>query len=292
MRILIIQDDGSSREMKFKMGPIYIGRQQGCQIFLPDRAVSRQHAVIYTDDKSNWLIEDLESANKTFLNGNAIHKSKIKNDDLIRIGNFSIRIELEDEQQEHIPEPSIYEDDTIVGEKYDEVHAEIRQVGPKNTAPIKMPSKRAKDFSKAAREICKATTLKELYKSLQEILLSQFTALDVWVGLRREPQGAMEVQGGRKITSESVNLTALVGQQNVAEAIEKSKYMLIPQLPREMTAEGIRSAIIAPILRAKKCYGILYAENSTKHEHYAPADLDYLILLSLLTAAVLENLQT
>ena len=273
------------------MGPIYIGRQQGCQIFLPDRGVSRQHAVIYTDDRNDWLIEDLDSANKTFLNGKAVHKDKIKNDDLIRIGNFSIRIEMEDEQQEHIPEPSIHMDDTIVAAKH-EVHAEIRQVGPKNTAPIRMPSKRAKDFSKAACEICKATTLKELYKSLQGILLSQFAALDVWVGLRREPQGVMEVQGGRKITSESVNLTALVGQQNVAEAIEKSKYMLIPQLPRDMTVEGIRSAIITPILKAKKCYGILYAENSTKHEHYVPADLDYLILLSLLTAAVLENLQT
>ena len=289
MKISIKQSDGSSREMKFKMGPIYIGRQQGCQIFLPDRGVSRQHAVIYTDDRNNWLIEDLESANKTFLNGEAVHKSKIKSDDLIRISNFSIRIEMEDELQEHIPEPSIHMDDTIVAAKH-EVHAEIRQVGPKNAAPIKMPSKRAKDFSKAACEICKAATLKELYKLLQGILLGQFAALDVWVGLRTEPQGAMEVQGGRKITSESVNLTALVGQQNVAEAIEKSKYMLIPQLPREMTAEGIRSAIIAPILRAKKCYGILYAENSTKHEHYVPADLDYLILLSLLTAAVLENL--
>jgi len=289
MRISIIQNDGSSREMKFKMGPIYIGRQQGCQIFLPDRGVSRQHAVIYTDDGTNWLIEDLESANKTFLNGQAVHKNKIKNDDLIRIGNFSIRIELEDELQEHIPESSIHMDDTIVAAKH-EVHAEIRQIGTKNAAPIKMPSKRAKDFSKAACEICKAPSLKELYKSLQGILLGQFAALDVWVGLRREPEGAMEMQGGRKITSESVNLTALVGQQNVAEAIEKSKYMLIPQLPREMTAEGIRSAMIAPILRGKKCYGILYVENSTKHEHYIPADLDYLILLSLLTAAVLENL--
>jgi len=289
MRISIIQNDGSSREMKFKMGPIYIGRQQGCQIFLPDRGVSRQHAVIYTDDGTNWLIEDLESANKTFLNGQAVHKNKIKNDDLIRIGNFSIRIELEDELQEHIPESSIHMYDTIVAAKH-EVHAEIRQIGTKNAAPIKMPSKRAKDFSKAACEICKAPSLKELYKSLQGILLGQFAALDVWVGLRREPEGAMEMQGGRKITSESVNLTALVGQQNVAEAIEKSKYMFIPQLPREMTAEGIRSAMIAPILRGKKCYGILYVENSTKHEHYVPADLDYLILLSLLTAAVLENL--
>lgn len=290
MRTSIIQSDGTSREMKFKIGPIYIGRQQGCQIFLPDRGVSRQHAVMYTDDRSNWIIEDLDSSNKTYLNGNAIHKSRIKNDDLIRIGNFSIRIDLEAEQQEYTPEPSIHMDETVMGAKYDEIHAEVRQIGASTTAPIKMPSKRANDFSKAAREICMAPSIKDLYKSLQGVLLGQFAALDVWVGLRREPQGAMEMQGGKKITSESVNLTALVGQQNLTEAIDKSKYMLIPQLPREMTAEGIRSAIIAPIIRGKKCYGILYAENSTKHEHYTPADLDYLIILSLLAAAVLENL--
>ncbi len=288
MRLSIIQSDGSSREMKFKVGPIYIGRQQGCQIFLPDRGVSRQHAVIYTDDRGNWLIEDLDSANKTYLNGGAVHKSRIKNDDSIRIGNFSIRIEV-DEEEEYTPESSIRMDETIMGAKYEEVHAEIRQECL-NAAPFKMPSKRANDFSKAASEICMAPSIKELYKSLQGILLGQFAALDVWVGLRREPQGAMEMQGGKKITSESVNLTALVGKQNLAEAIDNSKYMLIPQLPMEMTSEGIRSAIIAPVLRGGKCYGILYAENSTKHEHYTPADLDYLILVSILAAAVLENL--
>ena len=35
--------------LKFEKGPIYIGRQMGSQVFLPDKDVSRQHAVFYTD---------------------------------------------------------------------------------------------------------------------------------------------------------------------------------------------------------------------------------------------------
>ncbi len=56
-----------------------------------------------------------------------------------------------------------------------------------------------------------------------------------------------------------------------------------------MTNGTIRSVIVTPILRGNQCYGILYAENSTKHERYEMADIDYMVLLSIQAAAVMEN---
>jgi len=47
--------------------------------------------------------------------------------------------------------------------------------------------------------------------------------------------------------------------------------------------------MVAPVLRRSGCFGVLYAENSTDHEHYSREDLDYLILLSILVAAVVEK---
>jgi hypothetical protein len=37
------------------------------------------------------------------------------------------------------------------------------------------------------------------------------------------------------------------------------------------------------------CFGAIYIDNATDHEHYTLSDLDYLMLLSIHTATVLKN---
>ena len=59
MRLFVSLGESSVNELKFDRGPIYVGRQMGSQVFLPDKAVSRQHAVFYTTKDSSWIIEDL-----------------------------------------------------------------------------------------------------------------------------------------------------------------------------------------------------------------------------------------
>ena len=39
-----------------------------------------------------WVVEDLNSANKTFLNDNVIHKAELNDDDVVRIADFSIEV--------------------------------------------------------------------------------------------------------------------------------------------------------------------------------------------------------
>ncbi len=77
MRLVVKQSNGTINEFQFAQGPVYIGRGANSQVFLPDRAVSRQHAVIFTTQDGKWFVEDLDSANKTYLNDKAIHKAAI-----------------------------------------------------------------------------------------------------------------------------------------------------------------------------------------------------------------------
>ncbi len=286
MKLTVNQADGSVKELRFKRGPIYIGRHSGCQVFLPDRDVSRKHAVVY-DKGDDWILEDMDSPNRTFLNGNAIHKATIANGDIIRIANFSIRVDIDTDKS---PKQNIkLMEDTFVPSKGD-LHVEIRHPESVKAAPIKMPAKRAKDFARATRKLSACKSIKSLHKALVDVLLPQLRALDVWVGLRTSSEGAMECFGGRKVSTEWVQMGNLAGAQCIEEIMKRCNYVLIPDLPREVMAEGIRSAIIAPVLIGGKCHGILYAENSTDHEHYVAADLDYLMLIAIHAAAVLENL--
>ena len=69
-----------------------IGRDPDCDIFIDDKVVSLDHALIESVDKKSkkketeYYLEDLDSTNHTYLNGKKIKRKKLKNNDLIRIG--------------------------------------------------------------------------------------------------------------------------------------------------------------------------------------------------------------
>jgi pSer/pThr/pTyr-binding forkhead associated (FHA) protein len=67
-----------------------IGRGSKCDLVLPHRSISREHAVI-TKERNGWFIEDLNSANGTWLDNEQIGKHKIANGDEVHISNHLLR---------------------------------------------------------------------------------------------------------------------------------------------------------------------------------------------------------
>ncbi len=64
---------------------ITIGRDRSCSIVLGHPAVSRRHAIIIVTD-SSFLLEDLKSANGTFVNNTRVERASVKPGDVIRFG--------------------------------------------------------------------------------------------------------------------------------------------------------------------------------------------------------------
>ena len=54
MRLVLKQKDGEAKEYQFTQGPIHIGRAVDCQVFLPDRTVSKKHATIACNGDGCW----------------------------------------------------------------------------------------------------------------------------------------------------------------------------------------------------------------------------------------------
>ncbi len=255
------------------------------QVVLPLAAVSRRHAVIYVVE-GKWVVEDLDSANKTFLNDVAIHKAELNDGDVVRIADFAIEVSF---QETAPPQPSVEMDDTQVTARHD-LATVVRQCTAKEGPHIDLPAKRIRDFSRATCSLCRVASLEQLHAELLDVLHGQFAARDAWAALRKTAAGPMDCQGGRRMTSEIIKRSDLIMQPNIAEAIDKHKCVLVPQIPREISQGVIRSAIIVPIMREKNCCGALYADNSRDHEHYTMADLDYLLLIAIHTAAIMEKL--
>lgn len=76
---------GASRWVVEKR-PMTLGRHPTCEVYLPDRQVSREHARLF-HTMEGFFIEDMGSKNGTFVNGEPVHvPTRLKDNDVIQIG--------------------------------------------------------------------------------------------------------------------------------------------------------------------------------------------------------------
>lgn len=288
MRLTVKKAEQAVGQFQFSKGPVYMGRHPDSQVLLPDRKVSRQHAVIFTTPEGKWMVEDLDSANQTFLNGKAIHKAEIKTGDTISIADFTLEINLEDTSAAE--EPTHLEDTLTAASRVTRGPQIIERKPDAEHAPeLRFPAKRVKEFMHAVESICKANGPDELLQVLLNVILKQFSGHRSWCALRNQPTGPMTSHAGKSRDGKSVELIEIKLNEKITQAIEKGLFLLLPQVSTQTGEAGVRSAMIAPILGPTGCFGVLYVDNTTDGEQYTLSDLDYLMLLAINTAAILEN---
>ena len=290
MRMVVKQKDGDTKEFNFNEGPISIGRGADSHVFLPDKAVSRKHAVVHVADDGTWTLEDMGSSNKTFLNDKAVTKAQIKHGDCLRITDFTIDIVFEDDAVEEAPphpEDTLQLEAALTTPKHETV---VRRPDAQHAPAMRLAAGRLTDFAKATEIIFDADSVDKLLLTLLDITMKQFDAYHVWCALRTQPGGPMTCHGGRRRDGATVQLNELLLSDKITQAVEKGQFVVLPRVSAQMEAkERIRSAMIASIMRPNGCFGVLYADNAMVQEHYSLSDLDYLMLIAMHTAAILKR---
>jgi len=285
MRLVVKQADRQVTELQFTRGPVRIGRGQDNQIVLPDPAVSRQHAMLYRANGNKWVIEDLDSANKTYLNEQAIDEAQIEHGDSLRIGHFTIEVDLT--ANGNAPEP-IHLDDTLA--PVESQHQTIvRKPDAEHAPDIILPASRAKDYLRATEEICQSDSPDKILDTLIGILLKQFHAHRAWGALRNEPQGPMTYHAGRTRHQQKLKAEDIELADKIKQAVEDGTFLLLPQIRGRTTRLPIASAMVAPVTDLTGCFGVLYLDNTADDKPYTRSDLDYLMLLAIHAAVILEN---
>jgi len=72
----------------------YLGRDNSCAYVLPNSNISRKHAVI-EEAETGITIKDLNSSNGTYVNNQKISETYLNHDDIINIGPFTLKVEIE-----------------------------------------------------------------------------------------------------------------------------------------------------------------------------------------------------
>lgn len=85
--VLVGQNVGETHRLA--RGESVVGRSASIAIHLGDDAISRKHAKIIRQDKE-VVLEDLESANGTFVNGDRVTRCVLKDGDKVRLGHTTV----------------------------------------------------------------------------------------------------------------------------------------------------------------------------------------------------------
>jgi predicted component of type VI protein secretion system len=258
---------------------------------LPGGTVSKQHAVIFSTDDGAWMLEDLDSSNKTFLNGKAIHRARITTGDVITITDFSIEIamvDIEPEEKLSQAEDTLQLEATLSTPRNETV---VRKPDASHAPAMRLPSKRLTDFAQAADAISDVLDIEELLLALIDTVLKQFSGFHVWCALREQPSGPMTYHAGKRRDGQAVDIGELALADKINHAVERKQSLVLPRVSAQMEGtDRIRSAIIASIVGHSGCYGVIYVDNAMIHEHFSLSDLDYLMFIAIHASAVLKRL--
>jgi len=89
MHEILVTIYGARIGSKFDLGPgrqqVSIGRDPAADIIVDDDSVSRQHCQLVRAD-DGWMVEDLGSTNGTYLSGQAVQKSLLRDGELLKVG--------------------------------------------------------------------------------------------------------------------------------------------------------------------------------------------------------------
>jgi pSer/pThr/pTyr-binding forkhead associated (FHA) protein len=97
-RLIAIDGPVSGRTFYLDEPVVSVGRLVSNDIWLEDPFVSRHHCVIRTEG-SEYIIEDLNSANGTYVNGSPVKACSLTEGALIQIGTSTFRFRLQNPEE-------------------------------------------------------------------------------------------------------------------------------------------------------------------------------------------------
>jgi diguanylate cyclase (GGDEF)-like protein len=112
-RHILVQVKGGSlgQVIALQGGELVIGRVRGVDVFIPDAGVSRRHARVFFEAE-RYVVEDLGSANGTFVHGERVARKVLDDGDIIQIApSVAFRYSITDADQQgvlqHLYEASV-----------------------------------------------------------------------------------------------------------------------------------------------------------------------------------------
>lgn len=306
-RLIISSPDGRRGVLELTKPVITVGRGTANDLVLNDASVSRFHAVIKLHE-NQVSIADRGSTNGIVRNGEKINEeSELANGDVVQVGQYALRLEHVDEkgiQVRRAEWPSTL--DQIMRGRTGQVALARGTQLPDASGDL------ASRVRKLERENYLLTVLYEAGKalnsklSIDDISRQVITLASMIEGVERGFVMLFDESGEVMQQSEVVyrdpehsgNQSQIMLSKSVLDFIRKERQpILIDDLSADerfsssesLKISGLRSAMCAPLLGAKRLFGVVYVDNMDKAGAFTQEELNVFSLVAAQAGAAIDN---
>ena len=249
-------------------GELTVGRGPENGLVLAGNRISRHHCRLQVEGEQ-VRVEDLDSANGTFLNGSPVEKASLHPGDLVEVGDF--RLELHSASQEEL---SVLPDsrETI------QLEAGVQPLvvdDPRHELGIFLSLIEDLDFEEAPQRI---------RERILEGLLTAMDAERAFLFRRDSRRGKIELVERFLLSDADASLP--VSESLVLEALERRELCLVSGLPDRppeglpsvdrLAGEDVRSVMVVPLVAGRRLAGALYLDSRRSRRNFTREDLTLL----------------
>ena len=257
-----------------------IGRDNSCNLPLPYKKVSRNHAAIF-QESGLWYIEDLNSTNGTFVNGQKIETVLLLNDkDEIEIGNITLVFSKNEPKFENDPfVTQISTADESVRSKQHSGNAERFRILLELSTYLNSINKLNKLL-----QIFLESTLKLLKADRGFVMLkNNANQFDVVV------QKFMKTQLKNKTYSKTACLKVIKNKRYVLSGSTATDDLFAQQ--NSIVVNNISSILVVPILIKEEVIGLIYMDNINGERGFGEEDAEFAMAIASHAAISIYNVR-
>ncbi len=151
-----------------------------------------------------------------------------------------------------------------------------------DTTQLKTPQ--LESLAKANVPLAASRDIHELVENALDHLLELFSARGVWIGLRRKPEGELDVIGGKLSTGKVFESTPIV-EHLLYRCLERTQHICIRRVRDQ---KDIGSAMAVPLAVGQKTIGMVYVDRRPKVKRFQFPELELLTALATQIAAKAE----
>jgi hypothetical protein len=305
--LILVKSPGglpSGKSYPIPAGGLSIGRDDTCDVPIPNNAVSRKHAQVLLAN-GQVILEDLKSRNKTYLNNQEVNGTvALKNDDRIKICDYLFRFH--DEKAAATPSPAAparrpaaqpEDDDADPDETAVQVQHTVARGAARQLLEVQ-PAERLRALLDISRELSRTFELDPLLPQIADTLFGVFRQADRCFIVMLDEAGRMVPKATKsrrargddeRFSKTMVRKCLESGEAYVTEDASNDAQLGAAQ---SIAAIQIRSAMCVPLLTADgKPLGAIQLDTHDFTKKFKADDLSLLSIVANFASVAVEKAQ-
>ncbi|MEN8163656.1 MAG: SpoIIE family protein phosphatase [Acidobacteriota bacterium] len=294
VKIHVTDGNGTTSDRVFEKDSILIGRSSRLDLTLPDRALSRQHARLFSSD-GRWFVEDLGSRNGTFVNQARLESPKaIDPGDHVSLGSCSFRLGGEGSGSQTTSSSgashTLYRSAAELVKQ--DLSGEPSDAGDEK-AVLRL-AERLRTLNEVHQALDQSITLDELLELILDRAFDHLRPQEAVIYLRSS-EGTVYRAASRSVRGTT---TTLVESHSLfKEVMEKGQAALVLDTEIDqrfnqaasLISAGIRSLVAAPLLDPGGAIGMILLSSTLAIRQFTEEDMELLASLASVASMRIRN---